>query len=94
MVLSGAAPQAISHLKDLRGLYLFWLRQAKRNKEDGFPMVAVYAALGQNDKAIGILEEAYRERHSLLWLKVAPGFDQLRADSRFVDLLRRLGLES
>jgi tetratricopeptide (TPR) repeat protein len=94
MILSGARPRAVSHIADISGLYRWWLKQAGEGRREEFPLVTVYAALGQNDKAIGLLEEAYRERHSLLWVKVAPGFDRLRKDSRFIALLRRLGLES
>ena len=52
------------------------------------------AGLGDQDGAIEWLEHAYRE-HSLwlaLWGKGDPRLDVLRHDSRFQDLLRRLGL--
>jgi hypothetical protein len=40
------------------------------------------------------LERAYAERDPwLVWLKVNPCFDLIRADIRFVDLMRRVGLE-
>lgn len=50
-----------------------------------------YAKLGDKDKAFAVLEVAYKERASLMFLKVDPGFDSLRSDSRFNDLLRRVG---
>ena len=52
------------------------------------------AGLGDSDGAMEWLEHAYRE-HSVwlaLWGNVDPRLDVLREDSRFQDLLRRLGL--
>lgn len=52
----------------------------------------VYAGLGDNDSAMDWLEKAY-QRHSnwAIELKQLTGFAPLRADPRFVDLLRRMG---
>jgi hypothetical protein len=50
--------------------------------------------LGENEQAFAWLERAYKEHSSImLFLKVHPYFDPIRADPRFVDLLRRTGLE-
>jgi serine/threonine-protein kinase len=52
-----------------------------------------YAALGDRDRAMQWLEKAYSERSSALaYLKIEPLFDPLRADPRFADLVRRVGL--
>ncbi|HWX42415.1 MAG TPA: FlgO family outer membrane protein [Blastocatellia bacterium] len=53
----------------------------------------LYAALGQKERAFSLLEEACAE-HSpqMMNLLVEPGLDPLRADARFLDLLRRVGL--
>jgi TolB-like protein/Tfp pilus assembly protein PilF len=54
----------------------------------------IYAALGENDLAFAWLEKSYANRaESLCTLKVDPKMDKLRADPRFVSLLRRVGLE-
>jgi serine/threonine protein kinase len=54
----------------------------------------IYAALGENERAIAALEKAY-EQHSagMLWLKVEPVFDVLREDARFKALLKKIGFE-
>jgi len=53
----------------------------------------VFAALGETDQALSCLNQAFQERSDQLTeLRVEPAFDQLRADPRFVDLLRRVGL--
>ena len=50
------------------------------------------AALGENDNAFAELNKAYTNReYFLVWLKVDPRLDSLRADPRFGDLLRRVG---
>jgi DNA-binding winged helix-turn-helix (wHTH) protein/TolB-like protein/Tfp pilus assembly protein PilF len=54
---------------------------------------AVYAALGESDRAFEWFERAFRERDPLLvLLKVEPMFDEVRSDPRFADLVRRVGL--
>ena len=52
----------------------------------------LYAALGDKEKAFASLEKAYTERDfQLTDLKVEPGYDPLRDDPRFQDLMRRVG---
>jgi TolB-like protein len=53
----------------------------------------VHTALGQDDQAFSWLERAYEVRDAaLIWANVDPGFDSLRSDPRFQDLLRRMNL--
>jgi hypothetical protein len=53
----------------------------------------IYAGLGEKGEAFGWLEKAYDGRDFILvFLKVDPAFDRLRADPRFADLVRRVGL--
>jgi serine/threonine-protein kinase len=59
-----------------------------------YSMVIVYAALGEKDLAFQWLDKAYDERAELMgWLKVDPRLDNLRSDSRFSDLMKKMGLE-
>lgn len=52
----------------------------------------VYNGLGKHDEALALLEQAY-ERHlpGMVFLKVESRWNNLRADPRFQDLLRRVG---
>ncbi|MFN2516766.1 MAG: protein kinase [Pyrinomonadaceae bacterium] len=51
-----------------------------------------FAQLGEKDKAFAELNKAYENReYNIVLLKVDPRFDDLRSDSRFQDLLRRVG---
>jgi TolB-like protein/DNA-binding winged helix-turn-helix (wHTH) protein/Flp pilus assembly protein TadD len=53
-----------------------------------------YLALGDYDQAFAGFERAYQEKSNILqFLKVHPFFDPVREDPRFVDLLRRVGLD-
>jgi len=59
----------------------------------GFHLAMAHAALGEADAAFAWLEAAYRERGSfMVLLAVATGFDAIRTDPRFDDLLHRMGL--
>lgn len=51
----------------------------------------VYAALGDKAQAMAWLERGYRERFNPGVL-LRPGFDSLRADPRFRDMVHRVGL--
>ena len=53
----------------------------------------IYAALGDKDKAIYYLEEAYRMRQDFMpWIKSANNLAILRDDPRFKDIVNRLNL--
>jgi len=66
---------------------------SKRRYVPPYNIALIYTGLGENDRAFEWLQKAYEERSSrLVWLKVVPEVDSLRADPRFQDLLRRVGL--
>jgi TolB-like protein/DNA-binding winged helix-turn-helix (wHTH) protein/Tfp pilus assembly protein PilF len=53
----------------------------------------IYAQLGDKDRAFAWLEKAYEGReHDLVFAGAWPVFDTLRADPRYANLLRRVGL--
>jgi len=58
-------------------------------------MAFVWIGLGDKDQVFHWLDKAYAAHDSYLGhLKVAPIVDGLRGDPRFIDLLRRVGLDS
>jgi eukaryotic-like serine/threonine-protein kinase len=60
---------------------------------DPYWVAAVYAGLGDKDRAFQLLEESYRQHSAnLAYIKPDPFWDNLRPDSRYPDLLRRMGL--
>jgi serine/threonine-protein kinase len=51
----------------------------------------VYAALGDHDRALGLLEQAVSQRDpAVLWFQVDPRLDQYRRHPRFTKLLHQL----
>jgi TolB-like protein len=102
-----AARAQMAHLEDdkeaLRGL----LPELEANvgKEHGIdalfpatnPMVQLatyYFYLGEIDKGFDRLERSYsRREQDLPWVTIWPGFDSVRTDPRYLDLIKRLGLE-
>ena len=58
-----------------------------------FSMALILGGLGEREGTLDWLQRAYEDRNSLLcFLGTMPEFDPLRAEPRFVDLLRRLNL--
>ncbi len=67
--------------------------RSKTEYVSSYQFALIYLGLGQNDRAMLALQDAYRERSTLLgYLKMDPRFDPLRADPRFRELLRLIHL--
>jgi serine/threonine-protein kinase len=68
-------------------------RASARKYVSPFGMALIHTGLGDRDRAFASLQRALRERSDLLvYLVVDPRLDALREDSRFVDLVRRVGV--
>lgn len=68
---------------------------SRRHYVSSVDIAAIYTGLGEKDQSFTCLEKAFQEREARLgFLKVEPKFDSLRKDSRFGELLRRIGLSS
>jgi tetratricopeptide (TPR) repeat protein/TolB-like protein len=66
---------------------------ARRQSLGATHIAYVRDALGDRDQAIALLNHAVSERDpDVLWLKVDPRVDGMRTDSRFLDLLARIGI--
>lgn len=66
---------------------------SNQNFSNAAEVAMVYTGLGEKDQAMIWLEKAYEE-HFNPSILVRPCFDPLRADKRFQDLLRRVGIPS
>jgi serine/threonine-protein kinase len=67
---------------------------SRRSYTPGDAVAHVYVALGAHEAAIRELERACDERSSSLhFIGIAPEFAPLRPDKRFVDIVRRIGLD-
>jgi TolB-like protein len=100
--LSGRSPAEVRDLRhayERKGLRGFREQQSRARIARGWdgwhwtaPEIAgAYAFLGQRDEAMKWLEKADAARSgSLLWID--PDWPEMRADPRFQDLIRRIGL--
>jgi tetratricopeptide (TPR) repeat protein len=73
------------------------LAELKTRNQKGYvpaaAFITAYLGLGDYNEAFVWFERAYQEQSNILqFLKVHPFFDPVRNDPRFVDLLRRVGL--
>jgi Tfp pilus assembly protein PilF len=86
--MAGQGDKALEILKTLQN-------RAKQRHVVPYAFAPLYVGLGENDKAIEALWQDYEERATpfLLWLNVFPVFDPLHSEPRFIELLRRIGVE-
>jgi hypothetical protein len=78
---------------DKAGAYQALRELQKRTYVSPWLVANIYAELGEKEQALSWLEKAYQGReHDLAFAKVWPMFDGLRADPRYQDLIRRVGL--
>ncbi len=81
---SGKRSEAMKLLSDMK-------KRSNSIYSHGSEIAVIYAALGVRDQAMNWLEKGYEERFNPGVL-LRPGFDPLRSDPRFQDLVRRIGL--
>jgi tetratricopeptide (TPR) repeat protein len=66
---------------------------SKQRYVSPYDIAIVYAGLADIEKAFEWLERAFEHRSwQMMWIAVDPLFDSLHSDSRFTDLLKRVGL--
>jgi TolB-like protein/Tfp pilus assembly protein PilF len=65
----------------------------KQQYVSAYEVATIYVALGNNEQAFQLLEQAYGE-HSfhLVYLNVSPQFKPVSSDQRFQNLVQRIGL--
>ncbi|HKE57959.1 MAG TPA: protein kinase [Pyrinomonadaceae bacterium] len=88
-----ATEQARSGKKDQAQKLLAEL-QASKQYVSPADLAVLYDALGEREKAFASLDTAYKNRDlQLQFVGTDPRFDSLRSDTRFKDLVRRVGLQ-
>jgi len=83
-VASGKRSEAVKLLSDLK-------KRSNPAYSNAAEIAMIYASLGDPDQAMNWLEKGYDERFNPGVL-LRPGFDPLRSDLRFQNLLHRIGL--
>jgi hypothetical protein len=81
---SGRRSEALKLLADLK-------RRSTTDHPNASEIAVIYVALGDTDQAMRWLEKGHETRFNPSVL-LRPGFDPLRSDPRFEDLMRRIGL--
>jgi len=83
---SGRKQEARKILKELR-------ERSKHRYVSSYLIGLVQLGLGERNQAIASLDQGYTNRDQwMMYMKVDPGWDDLRSDPRFKDLTRRVGL--
>ena len=83
-VASGQKSEAVKLLDDLKN-------RSTTGDPKASEIAVIYVALGDADQAMNWLEKGYEARFNPSVL-LRPGFDPLRSDLRFEELVRRIGL--
>jgi TolB-like protein/Flp pilus assembly protein TadD len=84
--LCGKPRKARNVVRDLQ-------EQSKYRYVSAYSQAAIHLALGDKNQAFSCLEKAYEDRCEMMtWLRIDPAFESIRADVRFTNLLRRVGL--
>jgi serine/threonine-protein kinase len=84
--VAGKRKEAQQLIEELRQL-------VPERRASPYHLALIHAGLGEKDRAIELLNQAFDERaERLVWLQTDPRFDKLRSDARFNDLLQRIGL--
>ena len=69
------------------------LAHTRKGYVSPFYIATAYFGIGDKDDGFAWLEKAYAERSEfLVFINVAPNFDDVRGDPRFIELLKRVGL--
>jgi hypothetical protein len=81
----GRSDEALARVRQLE-------EQVQKDGVGRYEIALIYAGLGLKDEAFAWLEKSFAARDKgLTYLKIDPCLDPLRSDSRFEDLLRRVG---
>ena len=85
LILAGKHAEGLQVLHHLEG-------NLSRQYVSPFELAAIHVALGERNRALDLLETAYRERsRGMFYLKVEPEFLPLHSDPRFQAIVARMG---
>jgi len=84
---SGDREKAVEVLEELRQLSI-------ERPVPAYNFALVYNGLGETGKALDHLEKSFADKNALMvFLKVDPKWNNLRAEARFIELMRRMNFE-
>ncbi len=84
--VSGRKAEALKIIRELQ-------ERSKKEFVPSYTIATIYAGLGEKEQALHHLTKSYEEgSFYMIHLKVEPILDPLRSDSRFTDLMRKVGM--
>jgi tetratricopeptide (TPR) repeat protein len=87
-LVAGRTAEAIETLKQA-------VDESRQMSGPFYSVAVAWSVLGDSERAFQYLERAYSDHEPLMvLLNVQPEFDSIRADRRFSDLVRRVGIPS
>ncbi len=100
---SGSGPYSLGHLAgvearagrtaEAKAILAQLLSSVDKDGIGNYEIALIYTGLGDRNNAFRWLDRAYQVHDvGLVYLKVDPSLDPLRADPRFADLMQRVGL--
>ena len=99
--MRGFSPESITAIQQAYskgGIKGFWREHLTLNDArqiptlESFQLASVYAALGENAKALGYLRESYEQREPRMgFVGVLPEFRSLQSEPQFQSLVRQVG---
>jgi tetratricopeptide (TPR) repeat protein len=91
----GAYPLAQSgQLAEARAALDELLKSANERYVPPYNLALVYSALGDRAEALDYLEKGFAEKDvRMVFLKVEPRWHDLRAEPRFIELMRRMNFQ-
>lgn len=85
---------AMGRTADAEKLFQEMLADRAQNKFMPPVILALACAdLGKKDEAIKYMEQAINERNDMVFIRIAPEYKNLQTDPRFIEQVRRVGLE-
>lgn len=84
---SGKRDHALATLEELQSL-------AAKKFVPSYSFAMIHNGLGEKEEALKLLEKSFQEREvQITFIKIDTRWDELRANPRFQDLMRRVGLQ-